>query len=217
MPVVAQLFFVLFSLTIMFTTLEMFVNIVLQSFENLTNAAGLPITLSDIASFANVWKCHDPLAEGWIDFAQIDALIAALPPRLGIDRLAGDNAIDRSHLRLIELPGGEFSRHLLGDSIHEVESANTRAGQELRIQRIVAHCYGEHPGSLTCTQLFGRLAEFGVSMAEVEAMVMKLASTSDDSNSKEAGTTVADRVCSTFVHVLYVCIILYICAHINLY
>ena len=54
-PVIAPIFFVLFSLTIMFTTLEMFVNVVLQAFEDLTNAAGLPVTLADMRTFADVW------------------------------------------------------------------------------------------------------------------------------------------------------------------
>eukprot|EP01050_Picozoa_sp_SAG11_P002397 SAG11_NODE_121_length_15851_cov_6.082466_7_plen_54_part_00 len=33
----------------------MFVNVVLQAFEDLTNAAGLPVTLADMGTFADVW------------------------------------------------------------------------------------------------------------------------------------------------------------------
>jgi Ca2+-binding EF-hand superfamily protein len=183
-PTVARLFFVLFSLVIMFTTLEMFVNVVLQSFEDLTNAAGLPITLADISSFAHVWKQYDPLAEGWIDLRDLPDLFAALPPRVGVDRfdpLAGDLAFDPMQLRLPELPEGQFSRYLMGESQEEVDAAGTPPGESLRIERILRHCYtnaandrqqaGSNVDELSAEQLHVKLAQYGLSRDEVNALV----------------------------------------------
>ena len=127
-PGLPQVFFVAFSMIIMFTTLEMFVNVVLQSFEHLSDAAGLPITLAHIAAFEAKWQKYDPRATGWIALKDIEALFADLPPQVGMDELAGEPQFDARYLRLIELPDGNFSRYLLGETPQEVRDSRGEAG-----------------------------------------------------------------------------------------
>ena len=135
-PGLPQAFFVGFSLVIMFTTLEMFVNVVLQSFEDLTMAAGLPITLAHVNQFEEAWKKFDPMGTGWIPMEHLTALFNDLPPQVGMDELAEEGDFEPKFLRLIELPNGDFSRYLLGDTFDEVHEATTEQGVLDRIRRI---------------------------------------------------------------------------------
>eukprot|EP01050_Picozoa_sp_SAG11_P002396 SAG11_NODE_121_length_15851_cov_6.082466_6_plen_137_part_00 len=88
-----------------------------------------------------------------------------------------------TQLRLVELPGGQFSRHLVGDGMAEVKSLGTRECEELRIARIVQVCYGisGHPelgideGLEHATDsLHECLKAFGLSKREVAAVIWLL-------------------------------------------
>ena len=140
-PGLPQIFFLSFSLVIMFTTLEMFVNVVLQSFEDLSSAAGLPITLAHIEQFEDAWKKLDPMATGWIAQNDLKSLFDDLPPQVGMDTLADEGDFEPRFLRLIEMPNGDFSRYLLGETFEEVRDATTDVGVETRIKRIVAFVF----------------------------------------------------------------------------
>ena len=180
-PLLAPVFFVAFSLIIMFTTLEMFVNVVLQSFEDLSSAAGLPITLAHIRAFEDSWKKFDPLATGWIPQGDLEELFEDLPREVGMDEIAGELPFDATHLRLIELPNGDFSRFLLGASQEEVKRTTTEAGDVERILRVTAHLFGKEDDhgdgedtSLSADKVHDRLHEFGLSREEVGSMVRML-------------------------------------------
>jgi hypothetical protein len=135
-PGLPQVFFLGFSLVIMFTTLEMFVNVVLQSFEDLSRAAGLPITLAHINQYEDSWKKFDPMATGWMPQSKLTQLFDDLPPQVGMDELAEEGDFEPKYLRLIELPNGDFSRYLLGETFEEVREAATEQGVLDRIKRI---------------------------------------------------------------------------------
>jgi Ca2+-binding EF-hand superfamily protein len=135
-PGLPQVFFLVFSLVIMFTTLEMFVNVVLQSFEDLSRAAGLPITLAHINQYEDSWKKFDPMATGWMPQSKLTELFDDLPPQVGMDELAEEGDFEPKYLRLIELPNGDFSRYLLGETFEEVREAATEQGVLDRIKRI---------------------------------------------------------------------------------
>jgi hypothetical protein len=135
-PLLAQVFFVFFTLVVMFTMLEMFVNVVLQSFEQLSDAAGLPITLAHIEQFELCWQKYDPRATGWIAAEHLRGLFDALPRHIGMDELAGEPDFDDRSFRLVDLPDGRFSRYLLGENQRDVREAATPAGVEDRIRRI---------------------------------------------------------------------------------
>jgi hypothetical protein len=188
-PGLPQVFFLSFSLVIMFTTLEMFVNVVIGSFEDLSRAAGLPITLAHISQFEESWKKFDPRATGWIALSDLKALFDDLPPEVGMDDLAGEHEFDPKTLRLIELPNGDPTRHLTGATPQEVREAEDDAGAVARIERIVAKVFdgdevdmrkstvakeGEAP-SLTIKKLHEKLQDIsGLTEAEVGAIVRLL-------------------------------------------
>ena len=190
-PVLPQLFFIMFSLVIMFTTLEMFVNVVLQSFEDLSSAAGLPLTLAHIKQFEQSWKKFDPRATGWIAQKDLKALFDDLPPEVGLDQLAGEHEFDPRVLRLIELPNGDPSKHLLGLTATDVKECFTDDGVVDRILRIADFVFGgaeidlkgglpdkdKDSGSITFSadKLHDRLEEVsGLTRAEVGAIVRQL-------------------------------------------
>ena len=65
-PVSAQLFFVFYALVMLFIVIEMFVNVIMEKFEEQAELAHLPITSNDIVDFGEVWSRFDPKAHGRI-------------------------------------------------------------------------------------------------------------------------------------------------------
>ena len=121
---VAVAFFVAFSLIIMFSTIEMTVNIVMSKFDDLTQLAGLPITNDDCSNFVTCWQRFDNEATGLMPVKELPELFALmetgdpehkLPPvrALAREELAGEGPIDPRELRLPESPDGKFSRFLV--------------------------------------------------------------------------------------------------------
>ena len=211
-PGLPQVFFVLFSLVIMFTTLEMFVNVIIGSFEDLTRAAGLPITLARINQFQDSWKILDPRATGWIALSDLKVLFEDLPPQVGMDELAGEHDFDARLLRLIELPNGTPTRHLLGKTPQELVQAFTDEGVKLRIERILEHVFeadgrdkntmrrsfrkSQDSGAacLTADRLHERLQSIsGLTRAEVGDIVRLLDSgIADDEHARQATAEAGD-------------------------
>ena len=113
--IVSKLYFVVFSFAIMFTTIEMFVNVILQRFEAINTAAGLPVTIAHMEAFAQVWQTFDPDGTGWIDLTDLQDFLdnINLPRQIGYDPLAGEDPIEFGELRMPPLPSGDFSRFLL--------------------------------------------------------------------------------------------------------
>eukprot|EP01043_Picozoa_sp_COSAG02_P025790 COSAG02_NODE_1462_length_12490_cov_71.373820_8_plen_1201_part_00 len=120
----AQMFFMVFSLVIMFSTIEMTVNIVMSKFDDLTELAGLPITTEDCENFVACWQVFDKDATGIINTReQLPKLLKLLEtgiPEDGVphvrtlarEEMAGEEDIDPRELRLPEMPDGKFSRFL---------------------------------------------------------------------------------------------------------
>jgi hypothetical protein len=120
----AQVFFLMFSVIIMFSTMEMTVNIVMSKFDDLTELAGLPITSEDCDSFVACWQVYDKDATGKIltrtQLPQLLKLLETGIPDEGVphvrtlarEELAGEEDIDPRELRLPEIPDGKFSRFL---------------------------------------------------------------------------------------------------------
>ena len=208
-PGLPQVFFVLFSLVIMFTTLEIFVNVIIGSFEDLTRAAGLPITLARINQFQDSWKKLDPRATGWIALSDLKVLFDDLPPQVGMDELAGEHDFDARLLRLIELPNGTPTRRLLGKTPQEVMQAFTDDGVTARIERILEHVFekdsrdkrrsfrkSEDSGvdCLTADKLHERLQSIsGLTRAEVGDIVRLLdGGIADDERAQQATVQAGD-------------------------
>eukprot|EP01043_Picozoa_sp_COSAG02_P047092 COSAG02_NODE_4477_length_5322_cov_8.823090_2_plen_1152_part_00 len=120
----AQIFFMVFSLIIMFSTIEMTVNIVMSKFDDLTELAGLPITKEDCDNFVACWQSFDKDATGIINTREqlpklLKLLETGIPEddvphvrALAREEMAGEEEIDPRELRLPELPDGKFSRFL---------------------------------------------------------------------------------------------------------
>ena len=120
----AQVFFMAFSLIIMFSTMQLTVNIVMSKFDDLTRLAGLPITKDDCDNFVLCWQVFDKDAEGKINTReQLPKLLKLLEtgiPEEGVqhvralarEEMAGEEEIDPRELRLPEVPTGTFSRFL---------------------------------------------------------------------------------------------------------
>lgn len=210
-PGLPQVFFLSFSLVIMFTTLEMFVNVVIGSFEELSRAAGLPITLAHISQFQDSWKKFDPRATGWIAMRDLKALFDDLPPQVGMDDLAGEHHYDARLFRLIELPNGDPTHHLLGKTLEEVREAETDDGVKARIERILDHVFeadgpdrrkslrkssriSEDAVSLTADKLYERLRSIsGLTRGDVGAMVRLLdGDIADDEQARHAAAERGD-------------------------
>ena len=107
-PMSAKIFFIVFDLVLMITTVEMFVNIILAKYEEVAHLKSLPVTSNDIKDFVSTWKKYDSKASGWISHEQLQLLIDELPRSLGYDELAGEDLLHLSELRLPDLPNGEF-------------------------------------------------------------------------------------------------------------
>lgn len=74
-PLAAQLFFVFYALVMLFIVIEMFVNVIMEKFEEQAELSHLPITTNDIMDFADVWSRFDPKAHG-----RIPVELMAIPP-----------------------------------------------------------------------------------------------------------------------------------------
>ena len=92
-PVAAQLFFVFYALIMLFIIIEMFVNVIMEKFEEQAELAHLPITSNDIMDFADVWSLFDPKAHG-----RIPVELMSIPP--------GDLRLQETGE--VEYPGGEL-------------------------------------------------------------------------------------------------------------
>ena len=120
----AQAFFMAFSLIIMFSTIQLTVNIVMSKFDDLTQLAGLPITKDDCDNFVACWQVFDKDAEGKINTREqlpklLKLLETGIPEEdvphvraLAWEEMAGEEEIDPRELRLPEVPTGTFSRFL---------------------------------------------------------------------------------------------------------
>jgi hypothetical protein len=109
----SKLYFVAFSLCMIFTTIQFFVNVILQNFEDLTTTMGLPVTLHHMRQFVEIWQDYDPDGKGEIEVDALHELLKRLPRQIGCDPLAGEDEIDPGGLQLPPLPDGRFSRLLL--------------------------------------------------------------------------------------------------------
>ena len=111
----ARLFFLVFDLIITFTTMELFVNVVLDRFEHLSSMKGRPITLSDFEEYTKIWASIDNDATGRIPVTAVPKLLELLQSRvhaIGVEELAGEEPIRLHELRLPEQAGGKISRWL---------------------------------------------------------------------------------------------------------
>eukprot|EP01044_Picomonas_judraskeda_P006323 COSAG03_NODE_625_length_6661_cov_84.309357_3_plen_155_part_00 len=59
----------------LFIVIEMFVNVIMEKFEEQAELAHLPITANDITDFADVWSLFDPKAHG-----RIPVELMSIPP-----------------------------------------------------------------------------------------------------------------------------------------
>jgi hypothetical protein len=130
LPIAARLYFMVFSVVIMFTTIEMSVNIIMSKFDDLNELAGLPVTHADMVGFVEQWKKLDPGADGVIRRSQLPALIASLNRDIGYNELAGEDPVDPHELRLPELPSGKFSQFLVREGAEARVSLGTDEADE---------------------------------------------------------------------------------------
>jgi hypothetical protein len=122
----ARLFFVLFELIIMFTTMELFVNIILDTFERLTATKRMLITRDDLEDFVAAWARHDNSATGQVPLSAVPELLEQLQenvPAIGFEERSGEEQIRLHELRLPERPGGTLSRWLMTRDEAEASSA----------------------------------------------------------------------------------------------
>lgn len=120
----ARLFFLTFKLFIVFTSMELFVNVVLDRFQLLAEMKAQRITRDDFDAFCDIWKQFDIDAEGEVPVQQIPKLLKQLEkhvPALGRDKQIGEEAIVLHELRLPERPGGKHSRFLVTGSKKQAE------------------------------------------------------------------------------------------------
>ena len=115
-PVSAKIFFVFFQPIIMFTTIELFVNVVLDRYGHLTRMRALKITGNDLHAFVQAWKRIDHEASGSIPVARVQQLIDVLnitARGLAYEPLAGEEAISLHELRLPERANDRMSRFIV--------------------------------------------------------------------------------------------------------
>jgi Ca2+-binding EF-hand superfamily protein len=129
-PFWARIFFISLSITIMFTTLEMFVNIIMSKFDQLSKLAGMPVTHADMHAVVERWKKFDNHATGMMPLDQLPELLEGLPREIGYNDLADEEAIDPKEMRLPLLLDGSFSGFL----VTEVEMTPEVAEKERLIK-----------------------------------------------------------------------------------
>ncbi len=118
----ARIFFIFFKPIIMFTTFELFVNIVLDRYEQLTRMRAMKITGDDLNAFVEAWQKVDHDATGTIPVAQIQQVIDELNETarcLAYEPLAGEEPISLHELRLPERADGRMSRFIVTASPDE--------------------------------------------------------------------------------------------------
>ena len=99
-PFWARIYFISLSIVIMFSTLEMFVNIIMSKFDQLSKLAGMPVTHADMHAVVHAWAAFDSHAVGSMPLKQLPQLLAMLPKEIGHNKLADEDAIDPTELRL---------------------------------------------------------------------------------------------------------------------
>jgi hypothetical protein len=130
-----------------------------------------------------------------------------------MDELAGEHDYDARLFRLIELPNGDPTHHLLGKTLEEVGEAETDDGVKARIGRILDHVFetdgrekrarlrkssnskvSEDAVSLTADRLHERLRSIsGLTRGEVGAMVRLLdGDIADDEQAQHAAAEQGD-------------------------
>ena len=62
----SKIFFMVYDFTIMVTTIEMFVNVILAKYEEMAELDSLPVTEHDLQSFRRNWTLLDPDATRWV-------------------------------------------------------------------------------------------------------------------------------------------------------
>ena len=111
---IVEPFFVIFSLVITFTTVEMVVNVVMGKFGELTTLAGLTVNHHDTYEYRKLWAGTDVTASGHIPLSELPSFLRHLPRSMSFDYLADEEAIDPRELRLPELPhNGRFCGFLI--------------------------------------------------------------------------------------------------------
>lgn len=112
----ARAFFIFFELIITFTTIEMFVNVVLDRYEQLTRLREMKITGEDLEAFVAAWQKIDNEATGTIPLAEIQQVIDELNVTargLAYEPMAGEEPISLHELRLPERDDGRLSRFIV--------------------------------------------------------------------------------------------------------
>ena len=95
---------------------EMFVNIIVATYERISAAAALPLDPDHLRAFREAWKAVDPHSHGRISLHQLPQFLESLPKSVGYDPLdPSEEAILLSALRLPELPNGKPVGPLLSE------------------------------------------------------------------------------------------------------
>eukprot|EP01043_Picozoa_sp_COSAG02_P042032 COSAG02_NODE_3538_length_6591_cov_2.343038_1_plen_599_part_00 len=112
----ARIFFMFFKPIIMFTTIELFVHVVLDRYELLTRMREMKITSDDLSAFVAAWQKIDHEANGHIPIAQVQQVIDELNETargLAYEPLAGEEPISLYELRLPERADDRMSRFII--------------------------------------------------------------------------------------------------------
>jgi hypothetical protein len=99
LPIGARVYFVAYTFFVLFTTIEMFVNVIISNYRELAEMNGLPVTDQDMRAFSNIWKAYDPFATGMIPTERLEQLLnevtRKMPSKLGYNELSGEEEIDQ--------------------------------------------------------------------------------------------------------------------------
>ena len=87
----AKIFFVAYALVMLFVVIEMFVNVIMEKFEEQAELAHLPITVNDLLDFAQVWALFDPKAHGRIP----EELFTIPPGSAPVQYPGGDDSYEK--------------------------------------------------------------------------------------------------------------------------
>ncbi|KNC46856.1 egg laying defective protein 19 [Thecamonas trahens ATCC 50062] len=96
----AVLFFVSFLLVTFYVMLNLFVAIILESFDIATREEGATVTDDDLSNFAEKWSHYDPNTTYFIAFTELRALVLELDPPLGVGAELSDADLDAEIHRL---------------------------------------------------------------------------------------------------------------------
>ena len=112
---VAMVYHVVFSLIMLFVVIEMFVNVIMEKFEEQAEQADLPITSNDIEDFKECWSALDPKASGFMSLSDLEYLLITLPPRICYEPSTGEDEVELKALRLPFMPEARTAAYLLRD------------------------------------------------------------------------------------------------------